>query len=101
VAQRRATRDLTSFLTATGVSMGAANGRLALNDVPTILQSFNVSVNFYTPFQVAETMDTLLLDQSASVSGQLLPMVGMAQQPTLSVTAHYIAAPSLVPVPPT
>lgn len=99
MAQRRPRRDLTSFLTATGVSMGAANGRLALNNVPTILQSFNVSVNFYTPIQVAETLDTLLLEESASMSGQLMPI--MAQQPTLSITAHYVAAPSLVPVPPT
>lgn len=92
--------DLTQFLTATGVALGRSNGLLTVANVPTILQSLNVTVNLFGPISVPVTSDTIALAEPESLTAQILPVLGM-ELPTLSITASYVAAPSLIPVPPT
>lgn len=93
-------RDLVSFLTASGLAIGRSNGILTVGNVPTILQSCELTVNIFSPVSVPETADTLLIDEPTSINAQILPALGQTL-PSLAITATYIAAPSLVPVPPT
>ncbi|HLO04237.1 MAG TPA: hypothetical protein VK191_14085 [Symbiobacteriaceae bacterium] len=93
-------RDLVSLLTATGVAIGRSNGGLTLGNLPTILQTCEATVNLFAPIRVSLTADTLLLEEPDSLNLQILSVLGL-DLPSLSITATYIAVPSLVPVPPT
>jgi hypothetical protein len=92
--------DLTDFLTASGLAMGRANGRLTGVGAPTILREFRLEVNYFARFSLPATVDSLLIQDADLITTQLLPVLDL-NVPTLSITATYIAAPSLVPVPPT
>lgn len=92
--------DLVSFLTASGVAIGRSNGVMTLGNVPTILQTCQVTVNIFAPTRVAECFDNLLIEDSEALNYQILPVLGI-EFPGISIAATYIAAPSLVPVPPT
>lgn len=93
-------RDLVSLLTASGVAIGRSNGCMTLGNVPTILQNCEVTVNLFAPIRVPVTAETVLLEEPDSLNLQILSVLGL-DLPSFSITATYIAVPSLVPVPPT
>lgn len=93
-------RDLVSLLTATGVAIGRSNGCLSVGNVPTLLQTCEVTVNLYAPIRVPLTAETICLEEPESFNLQILAVLGL-DLPSFSMTANYQAVPSLVPVPPT
>lgn len=92
--------DLVSLLTASGVAIGRSNGCITVANVPAILQTCQVTLNIFAPARVAECCDNLLIEDSEALNYQILPVLGI-QFPGIAIAATYIAAPSLVPVPPT
>lgn len=83
--------DLADLLTAAGQAMGGANRRLAGTGAPALLREFDFEFSFDAGVEVPEGAPTLLLTGTA----KRMLRAGTA----VKVTATYIAAPSLVPIP--
>lgn len=92
------TVDLADLLTAAGVAAGAANARLHGCNVPAMLREFTLGLNFDAAVSVPAGACTLLL--SGMDTGNAQMQVLMQKGTGVSVSAVFIAAPSLVPVPP-
>jgi hypothetical protein len=92
--------DLSDLLTASGNAMGLANRRLAATGAPALLQQVVVTLDFNASFQVAPGDVTLLFGSFSKPNAQLTAMMSNAKTNS-TIEATFIAAPSLVPVPPT
>lgn len=92
--------DLSDLLTASGNAMGLANRRLAATGAPALLQQVVMTLDFDANFQVAPGDATLFFGASSKPNAQLTALMPTANANT-SIEATFIAAPSLVPVPPT
>lgn len=92
--------DLANLLTATGTAMGSANQRLAAAGAPALLQQFALSLTFQAGFSVPADDQTLRFTQVARPNAQMMALM-KTQSNNVSITATYIAAPGLTPVPPT
>lgn len=92
--------DLANLLTAAGAAAGAANSRLAACCVPALLREFTMGLQFDAAFTVTADAGTLLLSRPRRPNPQMQAMMRNFQA-GVTVSATYIAAPSLQPVPPT
>ena len=92
--------DLANLLTAAGVAVGTANTRLAAGCVPALLREFTVGLQFNAAVTVTADASTLLLSRPSRPNPQMQAMMRNGQA-GVTVSATYIAAPSLQPVPPT
>jgi hypothetical protein len=90
--------DLADLLTAGGVAAGAANVRLRVGNVPTLLQNFVLELSFDASVSLPAGACTLLLNGMETGNAQMQVLFQKAAGVT--VTATYVAAPSLVPVAP-
>jgi hypothetical protein len=92
--------DLADLLTASGFAMAASNSRLAACGAPALLREFSLELNFSAGFQVSEQAATLLLTPAAPQNPQMQALMGQggASAP-VTLTATYIAAPSIRPAP--
>lgn len=88
---------LADLLTAGGTAMGAANVRLTAGNVPALLRSYDISLAFPGSARVLPGANGLLISRPRP-NPCLMPLV---REANIRIEATYIAAPSLVPVPPT
>ncbi len=87
--------DLADLLTAAGLSMATANSRLAAVNAPTLMREFELILDFPGSVRVAPGVTGVCVKRPAARCA-LPGGVGSS----IRVEATYIAAPSLVPVPP-
>lgn len=95
-----ATVDLADLLTASGNAMATSNQRLRAGLAPAMLQRFELTLDFSAGVCVAPGDATLLLQRVSRPNPQMTAMLPRVAS-NVTVNATYIAAPSLVPVPPT
>ncbi|MFZ5818196.1 MAG: hypothetical protein ACOY93_23335 [Bacillota bacterium] len=88
---------LADLLTAGGAAMGAANTRLTAGQVPALLRSYDISLTFPGSIRVLPGAAGLLVTRPRP-RRCLTPL---RREANIRIEATYIAAPSLVPVPPT
>lgn len=89
---------LSDLLTAGGSAMGTANQRLTSGGVPSLLRTFEMGLTFPGGVQVCPGEGELLVRRprrAMSMGGQ-----GAGGGSSITITAGYIAAPALVPSPP-
>jgi hypothetical protein len=89
--------QLADLLTAGGIAMGAANLRLTAGGVPSLLRSYEATYTFPGSVRVNPGATGLLVVRPRP-SRCAVPAASAAN---VVIAATYIAAPSLVPVPPT
>jgi hypothetical protein len=92
--------DLANLLTAAGVAAGTANARLLVSGAPALLREFTVELRFDSGFAVTPDATALLLTRPHRPNPQMQAMM-RSFEAGVRVQAHYIAAPSVQPVPPT
>ncbi|MGE5675475.1 MAG: hypothetical protein ACM3XM_16635 [Mycobacterium leprae] len=92
--------NLSDLLTASGAAMGASNQRLRSAQAPALLSQFSLEVNFRAAFCLPPGDCTLLFGAVGQPNAQMA-VVAPAATPNVSITATYIAAPSITNVPAT
>jgi hypothetical protein len=90
--------DLSDLLTATGSAMALSNARLAACGAPALLQTFTLELNFSAGFQIGQGAGTLMMGQPRAPNPQMQTMMQQNTTP-VSISATFIAAPSLKPPP--
>lgn len=88
---------LADLLTAGGAAMGAANLRLTAANVPALLRNYDITLNFPGSVRVLPGSTGLFVVRPRPA--QCLSLA--ATTANVRIEATYIAAPSLVQVPPT
>lgn len=91
--------DLSDLLTASGSAMGCANLRLQAANAPALLREFTLGLDFQADFCVPRNACTVVLRNVSRPNGQQAAMMNGSSS-NVKIEATFIAAPSLVPVPP-
>lgn len=92
--------DLADLLTASGNAMATSNERLRAGRAPALLQRFDLTLGFSAAVCVAPGDATLLFQRVSRQNPQMTALFPRMRS-NVTVNATYIAAPGLVPVPPT
>lgn len=88
--------QLADLLTAGGIAMGAANLRLTAAGAPALLRSYDLTLIFPGTFRVCPGNAGLAVIRPRSAMA-----TRQGDGASIRINANYIAAPTLVPVPPT
>jgi hypothetical protein len=94
------TFDLSDLLTAAGVAMGHANQRLRALNAPALLQNFTFMANFSAGVQLGPSAASVMMTELSSLPDANLLALMRCCGPSVQLSATYIAAPSLSPIPP-
>jgi hypothetical protein len=93
------TFDLSDLLTAAGVAMGHANQRLRALNAPALLRDFTFSASCAAGVQLGPSAASLMMTELSLADANLLALMRRSG-PSVQLSATYIAAPSLCPIPP-
>ncbi|HEY3366630.1 MAG TPA: hypothetical protein VGK74_16365 [Symbiobacteriaceae bacterium] len=81
--------------------MGASNQRLRQQNAPALLQTFNLTLIFGANFALAPGDTTVCFSGVSRPNAQIQALTrGVTGGGNVTVSATFIAAPSLVPTPP-
>jgi|GEM_PF-2421140 len=86
--------DLADLLTASGAAVGVSNRRLAETGEPALLKEFTLELTFDAAFKVPDGACTVLLKRVSMPNAQM-QVLTKGSSGNVTVTARYIAAPSL------
>lgn len=89
--------DLADLLTAAGASMATANGRLAAGGAPALMRQFDLGLEFPGAVRLLPCAAGVCIIRPRH---RCVTACGAGGRSTVRIQATYIAAPSLVPVPP-